>query len=133
MNGQISTPDAIGFGIFLAGLVYAPSVAAVVGPYVVIVLASVLGASFAVKRREKTTRLGALLYFLRVAGVAVLVTVSVASAVSSYYDNLTERVLITPIALIVGAVGDDWGDFLRKIVRVIFSAVDLMRGKGNSP
>jgi hypothetical protein len=126
-------PDAIGFGVFLAGFVYAPSVAAVVGPYIMIVLASVVGASFATKRREKTTRTAALFYFLRVAGLAVLVTVSIASVASSYYDNLTERVLITPIALIVGAIGDDWPKLLQKIVRVIFSAVDLVRGKGGTP
>jgi hypothetical protein len=92
-----------------------------------------VGASFATKRREKTTRLGALFYFLRVAGLAVLVTVSIASAASSYYDNLTERVLITPVALIVGAVGDDWPKLLQKIVRVFFSAIDLARGKGGTP
>ncbi len=130
---QSGITDAVGFGIFLAGLVYAPGVAAVVGPYIVIVLASVVGASFAVKRREKTTRAGALFYFLRVAGLAVLITVSLASIGSSYYDNLTQRVLITPVALMVGAVGDDWPALLRAIVRFIFSTIDLARGKGKAP
>jgi hypothetical protein len=129
MNSPPTIPDAIGFGVFLASLVYAPAVAAVVGPYIVIVLASIIGASFAVKRREKTTRLAALVYFLRVAGLAVLVTVSIASAASSYYNSLTERVLITPVALIVGAIGDDWRALLHKSVRVIFSLVDLARGR----
>jgi len=59
MNSQPSVTDAVGFGVFLAGLVYAPNVAEVVGPYVVIVSASIIGASFALKRREKTARLGA--------------------------------------------------------------------------
>lgn len=139
MNPQTSVTDAVGFGIFLAGLVYAPNVAAVVGPYIVIVLASVIGASFALKRREKTTRLSALWYFLRVAGLAVLITVSLAGIGSSYYSTLTERVLITPVALLVGAVGDDWPRLLRAIVRVLFRAVDLVRGgkedsaKGDAP
>lgn len=130
-----SIPDAIGFGVFLASFVYAPSVAAVVGPYIMIVLASVVGASFATKRREKTTRLGALVYFLRVAGLAVLVTVSIASAASSYYDNLTERVLITPVALAIGAIGDDLPALIRFLVGKFFGAVDFFRGggKGGTP
>jgi len=134
MNSQPSVTDAVGFGVFLAGLVYAPNVAQVVGPYIVIVLASIIGASFALKRREKTARLAALWYFLRVAGLAVLGTVSLASIGSSYYSSLTERVLITPVAFLIGAVGDDWPALLRAIVRFMFRAVDLARGnasKGN--
>jgi len=132
MNGQPSVTDAVGFGIFLAGLVYAPNVAAVVGPYIVIVLAAVIGASFALKRREKTTRLVAIWYFLRVAGLAVLITVSLAGIGSSYYSSLTERVLITPVALMIGAIGDDWPALLRAIVRFFFRAIDLARGKSGS-
>ncbi|WP_156480903.1 hypothetical protein [Variovorax sp. PAMC 28711] len=132
MNDRAVT-DAVGFGIFLAGLFYAPDVAAVVGPYIVIVLASVIGASFALKRRDKTTRLIAVWYFLRVAGLAVLITVSLASMGSSYYSSVTERVLITPVALIVGAVGDDWPKLLRAVVRFIFRTIDLARGKGDTP
>lgn len=130
MNGTPSITDAVGFGIFLASLVYAPNVAAVVGPYIVIVLASVVGASFALKRREKSTRLSALVYFLRVAGLAVLITVSLASIGSSYYDGLTERVLITPVALLVGAIGDDWPGVLEKVKQVFIGMLDLARGKG---
>ena len=129
-NSPPSIPDAIGFGVFLASFVYAPGVAAVVGPYIMIVLASVVGASFATKRREKTTRLAALVYFLRVAGLAVLVTVSIASAASSYYDNITERVLITPVALAIGAVGDDLPALIRYLAGKFFGAVDFFRGGG---
>jgi uncharacterized membrane protein YiaA len=132
MNSQTSVTDAVGFGIFIAGLVYAPNVAEVVGPYIVIVLASIIGASFALKRREKTTRLVALWYFLRVAGLAVLITVSLAGIGSSYYSSLTERVLITPVALLIGAVGDDWPKLLRAIVRIIFRAIGLATGKDDT-
>lgn len=131
MNSQPSVTDAVGFGVFLAGLVYAPNVAEVVGPYVVIVSASIIGASFALKRREKTARLAALWYFLRVAGLAVLITVSLAGIGSTYYSSLTERVLITPVALVIGAIGDDWPKLLRAVVRFIFRTVDLARGNAN--
>ena len=131
MNTQPSVTDAVGFGIFLASLVYAPNVAAVVGPYIVIVLAAVIGASFALKRREKTSRLSALWYFVRVAGLAVLITVSLAGIGSSYYSSLTERVLITPVALLIGAVGDDFPAVVRYFLNRLMAGVDLFRnGKG---
>lgn len=129
MSTQFSATDAVGLGIFLAGLVYAPNVAAVVGPYIVIVLAAIIGASFALKRREKTSRLAALFYFLRIAGVAVLGTVSVASIGSAYHESLSERVLIIPVAFMIGAIGDEWPRFLRALVRFFFAAIDLVRGK----
>jgi hypothetical protein len=132
MNNSPSVTDAVGLGVFVASLVYSPSVAAVVGPYIVIILASVIGASFAVRRAEKTTRLAALGYFLRVAGLAVLITVSIATFIGNNYTGWTERALIAPVALVIGAVGDDWDKLLRAIVRGVFSAVDFFRPGGGS-
>lgn len=130
-GGGPSITDVVGLGIFFAGVFYSPASAAVIGPYIVIIMASVIGASFAVARREKTTRLGALFYFLRVSGVAILLTGIGANVTSSYYDVLTERVLIAPIALLIGSVGDDWGKVLRAATDFFFRALDLFRqGKG---
>lgn len=128
-----SITDVVGLGIFLAGLVYSPEVAAIVGPYLVIIVAAVVGASFALKRREKTTRLSALWYFLRVAGLAVIGTVSLAAIFSSYYDNLTERILIAPVALTIGAIGDDFPAVARWFLAKFLAGVDLFRGKGGTP
>lgn len=125
-----SITDVIGLGILLASVFYRPEVAAVVGPYIIIILASVVGASFAVKRREKTTRLAAVGYFLRVSGLAVILTVSAASVASSYYDNLTERVLIAPVALFIGAVGDDFPQLAKWFLAKLLAGFDVMRGKG---
>jgi len=131
MNSSPVT-DAVGLGIFLAGLVYAPAVAAVVGPYVVIILAAVIGASFAVKRREKTTRFAAAWYFFRVAGLAVLGTVSLASWASSYYSGWTERALITPVALLIGSIGDDYPALAKWFMAKFLASIDLFRG-GSKP
>lgn len=122
--------DAVGLGIFLASLIYAPSVAAVIGPYLVIIICSVLGASFAVKRREKTTRTAAFTYFLRVAGVATMITVGLAQVVAKFYDGWDERALIAPIALLIGGAGDDFPELLRAAVRKAFALLDTVRPKG---
>ncbi|WP_399696624.1 hypothetical protein [Xenophilus sp.] len=128
-----SITDVVGLGIFLASLFYSPEVAAIVGPYLVIILASVVGASFALKRRSKTTRLSALWYLLRVAGLAVIGTVSLAAIFSSYYDGLTERILIAPVALAIGAIGDDFPSVARWFLAKFLAGVDLFRSKGGTP
>jgi hypothetical protein len=125
--------DIVGLLVFVAALVFSPDVAGVVGPYLVIVIASAVGASFAVARRDKSTRLSAVFFFSRVVGLAVLLTVGLAAMVNAYRPDLTPRLVIAPIALLVGFVGDDWPKFLSKIVGVFYSALDLVRGKGGAP
>jgi apolipoprotein N-acyltransferase len=127
----VNTPpviDIVGLLVFISAFLFSAEVASVVGPYLVIVIASAIGASFAVARREKTTRAGAVLFFARVVGLAVLLTVGVAAVVNIYRPDLSPRVVITPIALIIGFIGDDWGDLLSKVTRVIYGAIDLFRG-----
>ena len=129
---QTSITDIVGLCVFLAALLFSNEAAAVLGPYMVIVIASSIGASFALARREKTTRTAALWFFTRVNGLAVLLTVGLAAAASAYQPGLHERVLLAPIALLVGFIGDDWPKLLAKIVRVLYGALDLVRGKGGS-
>ena len=94
--------------MFIATLLFSADVAQVVGPYLVIITASAIGASFSLKRREKSTRIAALLFFVRVCGLAALLTVGVSAMVAGYHPSLSERVLLAPVAFIVGLVGDDW-------------------------
>ena len=128
MNQQPLT-DIVGLLALAAALMFSPSVAAVVGPYLVIVIASAIGASFAVARREKATRLGAVFFFTRVVGLACLLTVGTAAAVAAYKPEWSPRLLIAPIALMIGFIGDSWPALLRKVMDVIFKGVDLIRGK----
>lgn len=133
MNSGPGMTDAVGLGIFLASLIYAPNVAAIIGPYIVIILASVIGASFALKRREKTTRLAAVWYFGRVAGLAILLTGALASWASTQYDGWSERALIAPIALFLGSVGDDYPKLFQWFVQRGFSLLDFVRPKKGGP
>lgn len=119
--------DVVALATLIAGVVYSPDVAAVVGPYIVVIAASVTGAAFSLKRREKTSRLAAFRYFLTVAGVAVFVTGLISWAVGSYY-GVSERFLIAPVALAVGAVGNDWGSVLRFFASRALAVIDLFRG-----
>lgn len=130
--GQQPIADVVGLFIFIAAWIFSPAVAEVIGPYMVIVVAATLGASFKVARREKTSRMSAVLFFLRVVGMAVILTVGLAVALNSYRPDLSPRVTVAPIALLIGFI--DWPWALSRLVRAIFATIDLARGsKGGSP
>lgn len=126
MNQQPLT-DVVALAILIAAAVFSRTVAEAVGPYLVIVVASAIGASFALARREKSTRGRALWFFTRVVGLAVLLTVGVAAAVSAYRPDLSPRVLLAPIALLIGFIGDGWPRLLAKAVQMLYALMDLAR------
>jgi len=127
---QPSVPDIVAWVVFFAALIFSDDVAQAVGPYIVIIAAAMCGASFSVGRRDKTTRTGAALYFGRVAGLAMLITVALANVVNAYYPELEPRVTVAPIALVIGFA--DWPKVLAKVIQTLFAAMDLIRGKGGS-
>lgn len=127
MNAQNpSITDIVGLCVFIATLLFSAEVAQVVGPYMVIITAAAIGASFSLKRREKSTRLNAVFYFIRACGLAALLTVGVSTMMAGYYPGLTERVLLAPVAFTVGLVGDDWPAISRWVVGKISVFIDML-------
>lgn len=125
--------DIVSVVILVATMLFSPEVASVVGPYLVIVFASTIGASFALARREKTTRWGAFGYFLRVNGVAVFLTAGMAAGVSAYWPAVHERSLFAPIAFLLGLAGEDWPAIARWGFGKVNALIDLaikLRGGG---
>lgn len=118
--------DPISLTIALATAVFAPEVANAVAPYLVIVFASSIGASFALASRETTTRLMAALFFLRVNGLAVLLTYTFAAFVNSLYPLDDLRSWFSIIAFGIGFVGDRWPLILDWAGRKLARAVDLL-------
>ena len=105
MNAQL---DPVSVAIALASVIFGPALAAVIGPYAVIIVSATVGAAWALGRREPGARLGAAWYFLRLNATAVLVTVSLANLAGQWAGQQNTTWLLAPIALLVGGVGDDW-------------------------
>lgn len=123
---QPSIVDVVGLFVLIAATVFSNEAAAIVGPYLVIVVAAAIGASFKLSRKEKMTRVDAVFFFLRVVILAVLLTAGAAKIANSYRPDIPIRVLIAPIALMIGYV--DWPHLLSKIVGMVYGGVDLLRG-----
>lgn len=132
-----STPqvDPISAAIALAAIVFAPDVAHFVGPYLVIVFGSTIGASFALAARPKSTNTNALLFFFRVNGLAVLLTYSISAAINISYPLGDLRTWFGIVAFLIGFVGDRWPTLLLWAAGKVSKLVDVlikMRGDGGS-
>lgn len=100
----------------IAAMLLGPTLAAIVGPYAVILIAATTGAAWALGRRAQSGRLSAAWYFVRMNATAVLLTVSLATLARTGFGFDEDRWLLAPIALLVGGVGDDWPSIGRWVV-----------------
>jgi len=100
--------DPVSVAIALAGVIFGPVLAGVIGPYAVIIISATVGAAWALGRRDPAARLSAAWYFLRLNATAVIVTVGLAQLAGRKLGIEDSSWLLAPIALIVGGVGDDW-------------------------
>ncbi len=100
--------DPINVSVAVASLAFGPVLAAVIGPYSVIIIASSVGAAWSLGRRESLSKIGAGFYFLRLILTAMLITVSIASVIGDWLNHDDSSWMLAPIALLVGGVGDDW-------------------------
>lgn len=94
--------------VAIASVLFGPAMAGYIGPYAVILIASTVGAAWALGRRDPSARLGAVGYFMRLNATAVLVTVGLATLAGRWLGFDETNWMLSPIALLVGGVGDDW-------------------------
>jgi ABC-type branched-subunit amino acid transport system permease subunit len=125
--------DPVAVAVVIAATVFAPDVAAVVGPYAVIVLAAAIGAAWALSREQPTTRWRALYFFMRLIGTAVCVTVALATTAEQFFGGgIRSTVMLAPIALLVGGIGDDWPAVGKWALGLLQRAIEAFAGRGRS-
>jgi hypothetical protein len=97
-----------------ATIIWGPELAALAGPYAVIIFGAAVGAAWALGRSVPTSRLCAGLTVLRLIATAVLLAVAVE-------QGLVHVGALAPdahwalglIALLIGGIGDDWPSIAR--------------------
>lgn len=127
--------DPISVMVTMASIVFAQEVAHVVGPYLVIIFASTIGASFAVAARPREPLSSAAWFFFRVNGLSILLTYSISAAVHTRYPIDDMRSWFAPVAFIIGFIGDRWPAVMSWAVKKLSKLIDVLiklRGDGGS-
>jgi len=117
----------------IAGIVFGPSVAMVVGPYVVIAICSMGGAGVMIMQRDGDSLIRACVYFGAAVIFALFGTVPLSIGVASLWGPLQENWLYGPFAAGLAFSADKWtttilpwaAKKLNKLVDVLIAA----RGK----
>ena len=122
-------PVNVAVAIFAALL--SPALADVLGPYAVILIASTVGAGWALGRRDPSARLGAFAYFLRLNTTALIVTVGLTKLVGSWLGHEDPTWMLGPVALLIGGVGDDWPRLVQWAGRLFVRVKLSLLAKGN--
>lgn len=91
------------FAVFLS-----PAISAVLGPYAVIVLAAGTGAAWSLGRRDPSSKLSAVWFFLRVNLTACILTSSVVAVLNKVYASDGVEWSFALVAFGIGLIGDDW-------------------------
>ncbi len=125
------TLDPLVIATTLASIIFSPAIAAVIGPYTVIVVASILGAAIGLGRREEqTTRFRAFTFYLRMAGLAMLLTVPLAAIAHSYLGLPESRWFLAPVATMIGIFGNNWRHLGPWFLRFIQHSLSFFRKGG---
>lgn len=111
--------DPVNVTVALFATLLSPAIAAIMGPYAVILVASTVGAAWALGRRDPSAKLGAFGYFLRLNATAAVVTVGIATIVGKWVGHENPTWMLAPVALIVGGVGDDWPKFISWLGKLV--------------
>lgn len=109
----------------LASTVFSASVAAVVGPYVAILVCAMGGAAVALMQGGVKGRFKSFLFFFGATVMAVFLTVPAALLVTAFYKDVQDHWLFAPLAFGLGYLGDKWGKVLPWIGSKLNALVDL--------
>ncbi len=120
--------DPTAAAIAVAGVLFGPALAGIVGPYAVIIVSSTVGASWALGRRPPASKFGAAWFFLRINMTACLLTVLLARLIGQYIGAEEHSWLLAPTAMFIGGVGDDWPRIAKWLILRIGRVFDRRMG-----
>lgn len=103
--------DIVTVATTLAGLLFAPAVADAVGPYAVILLGAILGASISAGLRPPDARIGSFMHMCIWVGLALVLTVPASLIAIAYMpEGIEVRWVLGPVAIVIAGIGHRWPD-----------------------
>ena len=109
----------------LASTVFSATVAAVVGPYIVIGIGAMAGSGISLMQRPKLGWLNALLFFMGASTISLLLTVNLSLMLAGVFSSLQAHWLFAPVSFGLGYLGSKWGAILEWVGAKFNKWVDL--------
>lgn len=114
--------------VTLATALLGPTIGPLLGPYVVIILCSAVGAQWALLASPSMSRINAAMLMLRVIGTAVVLTAMIAQVVGSYFQlAVTES--YGGVSFLIGALGHKWGELIEAAKQRLIALISSAGGK----
>lgn len=108
--------------------IFGPAMAAYVGPYTVIIIGAVVGATWSLGRRPVTTKPEAIRYFLLIVFTALICTVPISEWVGAYMGIEDTRRIFAIVAMLIGGIGGDWPKIVQFFGRRAFRLIERRIG-----
>lgn len=125
--------DPIEVARVAAGALMSAKLAAVVGPYSLILLAAIAGAAIRLANRPSTGRSASFFFFLGATFASLVLTVPIASLVASYKDTWEAQWFFMPLAVALAYTADRWKDIANVLVDAMKTFIRNWANKGSKP
>lgn len=122
MNNQQTPWDIVAIFAMLGSLMFNQQLAQAIAPYVATFFCALIGTMWSIGRKEKEsgqrmTRSEGAVFVMKVTGAALVLTVPFAIWAAPRLGFENYRFIVSPLALLIGAVGE-WDDWKRLLIWV---------------
>lgn len=117
---KIPDLDPINVAVWLAGLMLSQQAASYAGPYALIILAAICGATASLQKKESRAGMRNVWFVVWASMLAILFTVPFSTLVAAQVDSWDPQWFFMPMALLIGYQGD-------RVEQVVAFGKELLR------
>lgn len=121
--------DPVSVSTVLIAWLFGVKVSVYLGPYLIIACAGLTGAVFSLNKRRVNARLKTGSFLLTMTSSSLLLTVPMAYLISSSWPSVPMQWIISPVAIGIAYIGDNWTAIGKWVADVVKKAVESKTGE----
>jgi len=121
--------DPVSVSTVLIAWLFGVKVSVYLGPYLIIACAGLTGAVFSLNKRRINARLKTGSFLLTMTSSSLLLTVPMAYFISSNWPSVPMQWIISPVAIGIAYIGDNWTAIGKWVADVVKKAVESKTGE----
>jgi hypothetical protein len=121
--------DPVSVSTVLVAWLFGTKVSVYLGPYLIIACAGLTGAVFSLNKRRPHARLKTGSFLLTMTSSSLLLTVPAAYFISSNWPSVPMQWIISPVAVGIAYIGDNWTAIGKWVADVVKKVVESRTGE----